>query len=609
MTIQWTDRIKQRMYRVSFKQRVRLAFIVMITLAVGTVGIAAYGIAGRELQRNAFASSQETVNKTAQILDDKLYSISTSVRSLMLSDAFKQMMLDVQSNTIANYYVHLSELQYVLSQVTFNEPLIESILIATPIGDFYPVSQRRSQTQSFYESNFYYDIKDNDGGLWVKGHTDKFFTGNSRVVSFMTKGTQGNITSTNVFVVVNVNENGLINTVNKHTANDDDDYFIVDSGGEEVIQTAWSLQHPLNQDEPFLRSISESSQGFFFHKFGRTVYLVNYTKSSMVPDWRLFGIQQKDKLLAQMNGVKRTTILIMVVFLLLSWLLSGKLTSLLLLPLFKLQRLMREVEDNRLNVRFSSRSNDEVAQVGYQFNRMLDEINRLIDDVRESEAGKLKAEMRALTAQMEPHFLYNTLNTIYCKSVLGENDDVNDMIMALSQMFQIGLSGGKDWNSLEEELSHVQQYCAIQQKCYEGLFRYEASVTDEELLRCPLPKILLQPIVENSIQHGFEDFTSGGEIRITAGRDGDRLHLTIEDNGKGMDVDKVEQALLLAPSSKKGYALKNIKHRLRLFYGEEARMVLSSIPGTGSRTDLWIPMTSGEGGLNEEANHDQAVYY
>ncbi|WP_258169109.1 sensor histidine kinase, partial [Paenibacillus sp. AR247] len=260
---------------------------------------------------------------------------------------------------------------------------------------------------------------------------------------------------------------------------------------------------------------------------------------------------------------------------------------------------MREVEDNRLNVRFSSRSNDEVAQVGNQFNRMLDEINRLIDDVRESEAGKLKAEMRALTAQMEPHFLYNTLNTIYCKSVLGENDDVNEMIMALSQMFQIGLSGGKDWNSLDDELSHVQQYCAIQQKCYEGLFTYEIKVTDEELLRSPLPKILLQPIVENSIQHGFEDFTSGGEIRIGAIRDGDRLHLTIEDNGKGMDVDKVEQALLSPSSTKKGYALKNIKHRLSLFYGEEARMVFSSTPGEGSRTDLWIPMTSGEGGSNE----------
>lgn len=100
-------------------------------------------------------SRQETVNKTIRILDDKLADISNSVRSLMFSYAFKEMMLDVQSNDISNYYVHLSELQYVFSQVSFNEPLIESILIATPIGDFYPVSQRRSQTQSFYESGMY----------------------------------------------------------------------------------------------------------------------------------------------------------------------------------------------------------------------------------------------------------------------------------------------------------------------------------------------------------------------------------------------------------------------------------------------------------------------
>ncbi|MCV4230752.1 sensor histidine kinase [Virgibacillus sp. LDC1] len=589
-----TGKFSRWIYGISFKQRVRLSFAIMITLAIGAVGMTTYWIASKELQKNAFESRQETVNKTTQILDDKLAGISNSVRSLMFSYAFKEMMLDVQSNDISNYYVHLSELQYVFSQVSFNEPLIESILIATPIGDFYPVSQRRSQTQSFYESGMYYDVKESYGGIWVKGHTDKFFTGDSRTLSFVTKGTQENVSNTNVFIVVNVNESGLIGTVNQHSSNDDSDYFVIDSKGEEVIRTAWSSNHNLMKDKPFLYNVSEGNQGSFFHHFDETDYLVNYTRSAVVKDWSLFGIQQKDKLLEQMNGVKRTTFYIMLFFLLLTWLLSTNLTGILLNPLYKLQRLMREVEDNRLNVRFASRSTDEVAQVGYQFNRMLDEINRLIDDVRLSESGKRKAEMRALTAQMEPHFLYNTLNTIYCKSVLGENDEVNEMILSLSQMFQLGLSGGKDWNTLEDELLHVEQYCLLQQKCYEGLFEFEVTVTDDSLLNSLLPKILLQPIVENSIQHGFKDISAGGCIHVRVYRQDERLHLIIEDNGIGMDAAKVRKGMLQPPVSKKGYALNNIVNRLSLFYGDEAGIELTSLPGKGSRTEIWMPIREGD---------------
>ncbi|SFB14265.1 two-component system, sensor histidine kinase YesM [Cohnella sp. OV330] len=585
-----------RLYNISIKKRVRLAFMVMIALAICAVGVSSYKIAARELQKNAFATRQEAVNKTAQILDDKLYQISNAVRSIMFSDAYKQMMTDVQSNRIADYYVHLSELQYVFSQVGYNEPLIDGILIATPIGDFYPISRRRSQTQSFYESNLYYDIKNLTGGKWIEGHTDKFFTGNSRALSFVTKGMAGDDSDTNVFIVVNVNESGLIATLNRQAASGGDPYFIADGDGEEVVRTDWSAAHGLHRDEPFLRRAT-GGQGSFFYDFDKAEYLVNYTRSSVEPDWLLYGVQEKSKLLAQMKGVQRTTLVLMGVFLLLSWLLSNRLTGLLLLPLFKLQRLMREVEDNRLDVRFSSRSGDEVAQVGFQFNRMLDEINRLIRDARDSEAGKRKAEMRALTAQMEPHFLYNTLNTIYCKSVLGENDDVNEMIMALSQMFQLGLSGGKDWNTLEDELSHVRQYCAIQQKCYEGLFDYEASVSDDALLGCTLPKILLQPIVENSIQHGFKDRSVDGRIRIKADRENGLLHLTIEDNGSGFDAEQVKQRMQLNRDAKKGYALVNIRERLRLFYGDDARMALSNTGEGGARTDLWIPIgrTEGEG--------------
>ncbi|MFD0714561.1 sensor histidine kinase [Paenibacillus sp. GCM10027626] len=583
-------------YGISFKRRINVAFSLLIALAVGVVGTSSYYIAAQELQRNAFASSQETMNKTRQILDDKLYSVSKAVRSIMFSDAFNLLMQDVQSNNIADYYVHLSELQYVFSQVTFNEPLIESILIATPIGDFYPVWQRRAPNQSFYESNLYYLAKENYGGFWLSGHTDVFFTGERRVLSFVTKGTQDSFSNTNVYFIVNVSESGLIGIINQHSPHNDYNYFIIDSDGEEVMRTSWPIRHSLRKDEAFLGSISAKESSYFFHTFDDTEYLVNYARSIIEKNWLLFGIQSKDKLLEQMKAVQRATGIIMLLFLIAAWLLSNKLTRVLLQPLYRLQRLMREVEDNRLSVRFESKSQDEVAQVGFQFNRMLDEITRLIQDVKAGEAGKREAEMRALTAQMEPHFLYNTLNTIYCKSEMGENEEASKMIMALSQMFQLGLSGGKDWNTLEDELLHVEQYCTIQNMCYERLFTYSKMIGDPELLTYYVPKILLQPLVENSIQHGFRDRGSGGQIRLEVRHDEGKLHILIEDNGAGMDVEQVRERMKRPghAASRKGFALYSIANRLNLYYGDEARLELFSLAEGGARIELWIPMRRGE---------------
>jgi two-component system sensor histidine kinase YesM len=395
---------------------------------------------------------------------------------------------------------------------------------------------------------------------------------------------------------VNIKESKITSLLNQNTSGNNRNYYILNTDGEAVLQNRWlDPGNQLPKSSVFLNDSRNTKRGYFFYPFNKRDYLVNYKKSAAAPNWIVVGMQPKDELLERLSSVKRTTIYVIAVFLLTIWFFSNKLTSALLRPLFKLSRLMRRVEENQLSVTFESKYNDEIAQVGFQFNRMMGEIKTLIEDVKLNEEGKRHAEIRALTAQMEPHFLYNTLNTIYCKSVMGENNDVNEMILALSQMFQLGLSGGKDLITLEDELSHVQQYCAIQQKCYEDLFEYHVVVEEEELLSIPVPKILLQPIVENSIQHGFEDRRAGGIVAVRVLLEKGMLHIVLEDNGKGMDVAKVEAGMARQTISKKGYALVNIRHRLQLYYGQEARMELSGEAGRGSRTDLWIPLQ--EGGL------------
>lgn len=594
---------RDMLYKLSFKQRIWASFVLLIILAIAATGSISYLIASRVVQKNAFQSSQDAVNKAAQILDDKLRNTANSVRALMLSDPFKQqLMRDVQSGNATRYYQHLSSLQSVFSQANFSDSLIENILVATPIGDFYFLNFVRNPNASFYETDMYREIKETRRGAWIQGHEDTFFSSRQRVLSLVVEGVgeDPQFPPFDTYVIVNIKEKELMRLSTQNLSKDGREYYVINPQGEQVVRSDSS---PVWGDDPpdFPQQMDAGDHGSFFYEGKNETYMLNYKRLDINHSrgWMVVGVQSKDQLLREVSQIKQTAYLTMLGFVLLSLLFANKLTNVLLRPLYKLQMLMRRVEDNDLAVRFESKFQDEVAQVGSRFNRMLDEISRLIEDVRKGETEKRKSEMKALTAQMNPHFFYNTLNTIYCKSVLGENEDASAMILALSEMFQLSLNAGKELIPLQDELKHAEQYVAIQQISYENLFTFHTEVEEERLLQCLVPKIILQPLVENSILHGFRNRRSGGEIRVSVRSSDGILQLSVEDNGEGLPpgnaaADTSEEKGSGRTRSRHGYAMPNITHRLQLYFGNDAGLALSSRPGGGARVDIWLPIVEEE---------------
>ncbi|GGD58054.1 sensor histidine kinase [Paenibacillus nasutitermitis] len=586
-------------YGLTFRSRVWLTFVLLITLAVSANGTISYMIAAKVVQENAFRLSEDTINKTAQVVNQRLSNITVSMMSLMISDPFKAMMSDVASANTSRYYQHLTALQQVFSQSRFSDGFIQSILIATPIGDFYPTNSIRLKDHSFYDSNLYKQAKIEKRPFWVPRHEDAFFSDRDPVISLVLN-TIGDIPNQDddVYIVVNVKENDMYRLLadSSYTSETGLSYIFINEQGQEIVHSPLYAATDANWRASFLERLHKEQSGYFFYTLNDKESLINYAPVEVGRNWILLGVQSKERLLAQVNGIKRSTLYALLGCLLLSLFVSNGLTKLLLKPLRKLHELMKQVEHNDLNVRFASPYRDEVAQVGFRFNRMLDEINRLIQDVTDGETQKRKAEIKALTAQMDPHFLYNTLNTIYCKSELGATDDVNDMILSLAHMFQLGLSNGRDWVTLEDELTHMKMYLAIQQKCYDTLFDYRIEIGSGVYLSSIVLKIMLQPLVENAIVHGFRNIENGGRIVIAIHTEAAQLVLSVKDNGCGMDVADVYRNMRYAATSKKGYALNNIAHRLQLYYGEQARMELSSTPGGGAEVVLRLPVTEGGNG-------------
>ena len=582
-------------YRSSLKKRIWITCILLTVLCIAATGSMSYYIASRITENNAFQLSQNTLNKSAQLLDERLKHIVVSSSTIMISEPFKRMMEDAAMRNVDSYYQHLSALQSPFAQIKLNESSIESVLISTPIGDFYPTNAVRNPRVPFKSTAMYEELQENSSpAVWTEGHEDVLFTGRNRVISLLLKPyTEGS--GSDVYIVINVKEEVIKQDVYQNFNSKGAEFLLLSSGGLEAVPMSDAFS-TLKNDSAFLKLMGDQKAGHFEYAIDqphKSKQLVNYSRLKLNEDWTLISLQSKSQLLSQMTLIKWWIVFIMGVCVVIAFVFSNVLSDRLLRPLYKLQGLMLKVErDNALDVRFESHFNDEVTKVGHSFNRMLMELSALIEEVKLSEKEKRKSEIKALQAQIDPHFLYNTLNTILWKSETAEQQDVREMIISLSKLFQLGLNNGNELTTLEKELEHVRQYMDIQQKCYEGLFTYIIELKSPELSKLTLVKILLQPLVENSILHGFQQMEQGGFIHISVEQEDDYVKLSVEDNGGGMDAEEVYSQITSPSATRSSYALSNVYSRLQLYYGSEARMKLSSEPMVRTIVTIWLPLDS-----------------
>lgn len=260
-------------------------------------------------------------------------------------------------------------------------------------------------------------------------------------------------------------------------------------------------------------------------------------------------------------------------------------------PLKQLRILMKHVEREQFQ-EMKVRGNDEIALLTRSFNRMSQRLNELINEVHVSRIKQKEAELKALEEQINPHFLYNTLDLIYWMSRMEKAFETASMVSALSRLFRIGLNRGSRFTTVGKEIEHIHYYILIQQKRYEEVIEFSVEV-EPETLDCKVTKMVLQPVVENAIRHGIEPKGTSGRIDIRVFRDGDDLVYRVRDDGIGADAAAI-QALLDQPAADhRGLGLKNIHDRLKLNYGARYGVTFDSVPGEGTTVTIRQPYVKG----------------
>jgi two-component system, sensor histidine kinase YesM len=365
--------------------------------------------------------------------------------------------------------------------------------------------------------------------------------------------------------------------------------FIADSGGEMVYAPVNRVAYRIPLD-----ALSSDSSSVIMRAEGID-YQVLAQRSSYT-GWRTIGVFSLAESLREVLMIRYWTYIIGGITMILAIVAAFFFTSSIAKPVLDLRRLMKRVEQGDLSVRFSGVPGDEIGELGLGFNEMIERIQSLIDQVYVEQRSKREAELRILQEQIKPHFLYNSLDTIQWMAQEHRVDDVVCMVGALTSLFRIGLSKGRELISLSDEIEHVESYLCIQKMRYEDKFDY--SIVCEDALRSrQVLRIILQPLVENAIYHGIKERRGHGTLAVEARVEGGDLLLAVRDDGVGMTdaiLASLNASLEEGGPAVGGYGVRNVHERIRLTFGKPYGLSFKSAYGEGTEVVIRHPILDSE---------------
>lgn len=365
--------------------------------------------------------------------------------------------------------------------------------------------------------------------------------------------------------------------------------FIIDNEGNIVYHPQQQLIYS-NVKKEMIEEVLETKSNYFVTQEGADsrIYTI---KQSYQTGWKIVGVAYINELVSNKNEIQNSYILwgffCLIVAILFSVILSLNISR----PVKRLESSMRQVENGNFDIKVDVESSNEIGELSRAFNIMIAKIKELMQQNIYEQELKRKSELKALQAQINPHFLYNTLDSIVWMAEGKKSEEVVLMASSLAKLFRISISKGEEIIPLRSEIEHIRSYLTIQKMRYKDKLDFEIDV-DENIFDKKTLKIILQPLVENSIYHGIKNKLGTGIIRIKGKRAGDRVLLQVVDNGVGMTPEKLAQIFEKSGESSNGsgVGVRNVNERIKLYFGDEYGLTYESEPEVGTTVNVWLPV-------------------
>lgn len=560
---------------------ISISFILITILAMLFIGIALYNKVLRLSEQNAILN-------TRQIIDQ----VNTNL------DYYMKSMIEI-SDYIDNAIYYDNDLQngnlkQQMNVIVNSRKDIVTLAIFSKDGELIlsvPSDKMKSITNIKEQDWFTTPLKEPGNLYFSSPHVQNIFDGQHRWVVSLSRKITINKNGKRIpgVLLVDMNFSVIEQLCTKVSFGEKGYIYIIDSNGNMVYHPQLPLINVgLKQEN--VKEVQEHVFGRYFDKVNGerrliTIETVNFCR------WRIVGIAYMDEISTVKKDILFYIFWVFVFGILLFIFISAVISSKISRPIKQLEKSMMMVEQGKLNINLDIKGEAEVAQLSRTFNLMVLRIRQLMNQIVQEQESKRISELNALQAQINPHFLYNTLDSVVWMAENGKHDDVICMVTALARLFRISISRGKNIIGVSEELEHARNYLVIQSIRYRNKFEYEFKI-QEEALKYKTLKLILQPIIENAIYHGIEYMVDKGKIKISVSIENDKLLFKVEDNGVGIEPE-ILNSLLDKESNKKrdsGVGVKNVHERIQLYFGKQYGLKIESELDVGTIVQIWLPL-------------------
>lgn len=607
--------MKKMINNLKFRSKMIWIFGIMFFFSTAISGISYYQYTSHDIEENFRVGAEDVLAQVADTLDLRLGVIGQRAKGMLTNYSFVVTLSDYLNNPKgANITKTMGTVSDFLRDLETGESLIYATYVYTDKGEFDNFVRMRDWQFHFSESEYYRSFEQNSEKSirWFSPREDDVFQDDERVIPYVRRfSVQGYVGNQYLMILLKQSEleqllMGKYEYFDGLMILDEAGNLVAGTGGMDTEALAGLAREKVADPDGSVLSGEYSYEG--------DTYLVTHEQIGE-NGWQIYGMKSRQTLLGSLKKLQNVILEMMGVVFLLCVMLILWLSHQLTASLRRLEKRMSCVQMGDLDIRFFYPYRDEVGSLAKSFNYMIGEIQSLVkkqeetiaelkkerDYAAEIQKQKRKAELRALQAQINPHFLYNTLNAITWQAADQGAEEISILSNSLGKFFRVSLSKGAEVIRLEEELEHVTSYLDIQRIRYHSKLTYRIEI-DGQWMSCRVIKLILQPLVENSIYHGIKEKLGEGQILIYAdqggGLAGDILRLVVWDDGTGIAAEKlsvINAGLAKGETDRaEGYGIYNVNERIRLYYGEEYGLHYESVEGQWTKAVLTLPVRAWE---------------
>lgn len=576
------------MRRFTIQKRIFLYIVLLMSFLLTSIIVANYTTVFGFLKKNEMEYAISATQKTKQNIEIILklaydMSISLSEKSDILGELQRS---DLSQKT------EVANINSMLRQLVDLQEYFDGIYIIGENGTFIS-SNSVSKLDSVLEKyqlpkDLHKEMKSRFSDINKKGY---YISNSEDGMISLISGVQNNLTGQYLgIIVIDINHTYLREAFSVASFENVEKVMIVNQKGDILFSFPYNvyLGEVIEQNPELLDLKTMQINSKVFKKDS-----IIASETIEYSDWKLIRIINTDKVFHSVNVLGKITLYICMFFIPISLIASLIISVYFTKPIVELNNKIKKVEKGDLSVTISTERKDELGELSGAFNKMLVQLKNLINDKVDQQKKKSDMEFQVLQAQINPHFLYNTLNSIKWLAVIQNIENISEMTSAIINLLKYNISSKSTLVTLSEEIESIKNYANIQKYRYGSNFNIEYNI-DDETSKFKILKFILQPLVENSIFHGFKNYKYGGEIKIRSYIVDENLLIEVKDNGCGIDKEKSESMDDEARKMHSGIGLNNIHDRICLYFGAEYGITVNNGEDLGMSILIRLPIIKSE---------------